>query len=131
MSIFLVVLAGCGSVSVTLPEEIGSDFDLEATLDDLRDCEALGDTFVAVVREAAGDLDSLAEESSGSVPEARLAEKVDAVTATAYYELAERLGCDAVQQRLDTVDRLRDIDPSSAAGEELVTQVIRRLHQQR
>lgn len=127
VALVTLVVAGCGSVSVTLPEDIGSDFDLDAVLVDLRDCDALGDAFVSVVRTAADDLDALAEESEGSVPAADLAAKVDVVVGTGYYQVAERIGCDMVRQRVDTLDRLRSLDPSSAAGEELIAEVTRDL----
>lgn len=124
------VLASCGSVSVNLPDEIGAGFDLEATLDDLRNCDTLSDTFVAVVREAAEDLDALAETTGGRVPAAELAERVDVISSTTYWDVARRLGCNAVAQRVDTLDRLRDLSPDSAAGDDLVTEVIRELEAQ-
>jgi hypothetical protein len=122
-----VILTACGGVSVSLPDEIGAGFDLEATLDDLRNCDTLSETFVAVVREAAEDLDALAESTGGRVAAAELAERVDALSATAYWEVARRLGCNAVAQRVDTLDRLRELSPDSEAGDDLVTEVIRQL----
>ena len=123
-----LILGACGSVA--LPAEIGPDFDLGGVLDDLRDCDALSETFVAVVREAAEDLDNLSDASGGLVPAAELAEKVDVLTGNAYFDIAERLGCNAVAQRVDTIDRLRNLTPDSAAGEDLVTEVIRELEAQ-
>lgn len=126
----LVLFTACGGVSVTLPDEIGADFDLDQVLGDLRDCDALSDTFVAVVREGAADLDELAEATDGRVPAGELAAKVDVIADTAYFEVAERLGCDAVAQRLDTIDRLRDLSPSSEAGSDLVDEIIEELEAQ-
>lgn len=126
----LLAVAACGSVTVNLPDEIGADFDLEATLGELTDCDTLSDTFVAVVRHAAADIDELAESSGGRVPAGELADKVDLVVDGAYFEVAERLGCSAVTQRLETLDRLRRLDPATAAGNDLVTEVIRELEQQ-
>lgn len=129
-SLLAVLLTACAGVSVDLPDEIGAGFDLEATLDDLRNCDTLSETFVAVVREAAEDLDALAESTGGRVPAAELAERVDALSSTAYWEVARRLGCNAVAQRVDTLDRLRELSPDSAAGDDLVTEVIRQLEAQ-
>ena len=125
-----VVLTACGGVSVSFPDEIGAGFDLESTLDDLRNCDTLSETFVAVVKEAAEDLDALAESTGGRVPAAELAERVDALSGTVYWEVARRLGCNAVAQRLDTLDRLRNLSPESEAGDDLVTEVIRQLEAQ-
>lgn len=120
----LPMIVSCGGVNVDLPEEIGSDFDIDGLLEDLGDCDALSATFVAVVREAAEDLDELSERSGGRVPAAELTEKVDAIVDNAYFEVAERLGCNAVTQRVETIERLRDLSPDSNAGESLVDEVI-------
>jgi uncharacterized protein YunC (DUF1805 family) len=126
----LPMVVACGGVSIDLPEEIGSDFDFDGVIEDLRDCDTLSDAFVAVVREAADDLDRLAEGSGGRVPAGELAGKVDVIVDNAYFEVAERLGCNAVSQRIETIDRLRDLSPDSAAGEDLVDEVIRELEEQ-
>jgi hypothetical protein len=120
----VVSLAACASVSVTLPDQIGPRFDLDKTLTDLRDCGTLSDTFVAVVREAAQELDDLAASSGGKVPSGTLTAKVDVIAKTSYFKIGEKLGCDAVAQRVDTLDRLRGLSPSSAAGKDLVGQVM-------
>lgn len=123
----LLTLSGCGGVTVDLPEELGPDFEIGSVLDDLRDCDMLSETFVAVVREAAEDIDALAEGSGGRVPAAELTSRVDALTGTAYFEVAEQLGCSAVSQRVETVDRLRDLSPDTLAGDDLVGEVIRQI----
>lgn len=120
----LPMIASCGGVSIDLPEEIGSDFEIDGLLEDLGDCDALSETFVAVVREAAEDLDELSERSGGRVPAAELTEKVDAIVENSYFEVAERLGCNAVTQRVETIERLRELSPESTAGENLVDEVI-------
>lgn len=117
-------LAACGSVTVTFPKDIGPGFDLDKTLADLRDCGTLSDTFVAVVREAAQELDDLAASSGGRVPSGALNTKVDVIAKTSYFKIGEKLGCDAVAQRIDTLDRLRGLSPSSKAGKDLVGQVM-------
>lgn len=124
-ALLAAVLAGCGGLA--LPEEIGTDFDLDGFLGELRDCDRLSETFVAVVREAAEDLDTVAERVGGLVPSQDIAAKVDLVSGTAYFEVAEKLGCAAVSHRLDTLDRLRGLNPESPAGESLVEEVIREL----
>lgn len=126
----LLSLSGCGGVTVNLPEEIGPDFEIGSVLDDLRDCDMLSETFVAVVREAAEDIDAMSEASEGRVPAGELTSRVDALTGTAYFEVARRLGCSAVSQRVETVDRLRDLSPDSRAGEDLVGEVIRQIEAQ-
>jgi hypothetical protein len=126
----LLTLSGCGGLTVNLPDEIGPDFEIGSVLDDLRDCDVLSKTFVAVVREAAEDIDALAEASGGRVPAAELTSRVDALTGTAYFEVAERLGCNAVSQRVETIDRLRDLSPDTLAGEDLVGEVISQLEAQ-
>lgn len=119
-----MALAACGSVTVTIPKDIGNGFDLDRTLSDLRDCGTLSDTFVAVVREAAQQLDDLAESSGGKVPSGVLTAKVDVIAKTSYFEIGEKLGCSAVAQRVETLDRLRGLSPSSEAGKDLVGRVM-------
>lgn len=115
---------------MSLPDEIGAGFDLEATLDDLRNCDTLSDTFVAVVRQAAEDLDAMAAATGGRVPAAELAERVDVISSTAYWDVVRRLGCNAVAQRIDTLEQLRSLSPDSGSGQDLVTEVIRELETQ-
>lgn len=112
---------------MNLPDEIGAGFDVETVLADLKDCDTLRETFVAVVRQAAADLDEVSEVTGGKIPSARLEEKVDAVVGKTYFEVAERLGCNAVAHRVETVERLRDLDPASEAGDDLVSEAIRQI----
>lgn len=114
----------CASVTVTIPNDIGPGFDLDKSLADLRDCGTLSDTFVGVVREAAQELDDLSASSGGKVPSGALTAKVDVIAKTSYFKIGEKLGCDAVAQRVDTLDRLRGISPSSQAGKDLVSEVL-------
>lgn len=122
-----LVVASCDAAG--LPVDIEADFDLEAVLGDLRDCDTLSETFVAVVREAADDVDSMAEATGGRVPAADLASRVDELTGNAYFAIAEQLGCNMVAQRVETIERLRGISPDTGAGEDLVTDVIRELEE--
>ena len=125
-----VAFSACVTVKVTVPSEIRSDFDLDRTLTRLDDCDALGDTFVAVVGEAARELDDLAASSGGRVPPGELTTKVDVVTGTSFFRIGGQLGCDAVSQRVDTIERLRRLQPESAAGKDLVEEVIRHLQEE-
>ena len=124
-------LFACSNTGITLPESIGTDFDLDKTLNEIRDCDLLSDTFVGVVRQAADEIDDLAASSGGRVPAPELAGRVDALVQHSYFAIAERLGCNAVAQRIDTLDRLRQLSPSSDQGEDLVTEVINQLDQSR
>lgn len=121
-----LLLASCGG-AVEVPRSEDGRFDFDAMLEELRDCDALSATFVSVVREAAEEIDRMAEAANGRLPAAELADRVDAIVDTAYFEVAERLGCGAVSHRLDTIERLRRLSPDSESGDELVDEVIRRL----
>lgn len=121
-----LLLAACGGVAIDLPAEI-TEFDFDQVMDELRDCDTLSDTFVAVVRQMATDLDEISEVSGGRIPAGELAERVDGVVESGYFEVAERLGCNAVTQRIQLVERLRDVDPDSPAGEDFLDEVIRQV----
>lgn len=121
----MATVTACAGATITLPEGIDSDFDLEDVLEELRDCDRLSETFVAVVREAATELDDMAASEDGAIPTGVIAEKIDAIAASTYFDVAEGLGCNIVQQRVETLDRLGDLDPESAAGNDLVTDIIR------
>ena len=129
ISLLVVGLLAASCDAAGLPADIDADFDLEAVLSDLRDCDALSETFVAVVREAAEDVDSMAEATGGRVPAADLASRVDELTGNAYFAIAEQLGCNMVSQRVDTIERLRNLSPDTGAGEDLVTDVIREIEE--
>src|SRR5690606_41624250 len=112
------------------PEHIVAGVALEAALDELTHRWTARGTFVAVWRKAVKDLAALAESTGGRVPAAELADRVDVISSTTYWDVALRLGCNADAQRVDTLDRLRDLSPDSAAGDDLVTEVIRELEAQ-
>lgn len=125
----LSLLAACGGAGIGLPDDLGTDLDVDAMIEGLRDCDAISETFVAVVREAAQDIDGFAEDSNGRIPAAELTERVDLTVETAYFEIAERLGCSAVDHRLDTIERLRRLSPKSTAGTDFVDEIIRQLEE--
>ncbi len=123
-AITTMVVAGCGQVAVDLPIDIGEDFDLDSVLDEIRDCERLTDTFIAVVSEGADQLDALADRSGGRVSQPELREKIEAISVNEFFAIAEQLGCRRIQLQLDTIDQLRDLDPEGAAGEELIDAIL-------
>lgn len=124
-----LALAACGSVQESaqgLRDRI-ADIDVNEALDGLRDCDRLSDTFVDVVAKAADTVDSLSERSGGRVPATDVREAVDNIAVSGYFDIAERIGCARLQQRLDTLDRLRDIDPESPAGTEFLDEILRQV----
>lgn len=118
-----LTLAAC---SAGLESEGGLDFSFEQTLDDLRNCDLLSETFVTVIKEATDQIDDLAA-TNERIPTAELSARVDDLTQSGYFAVAERLGCNAVAQRVETIERLREIDPSSEDGRDLVGAVIEEL----
>jgi hypothetical protein len=122
--IALTTLSSCGQVTVDLPDDIGSGFDLDSVLDEVRDCDKMSETFVAVVSRAADQIDDLAERSGGRVDPPELREKIEAISVTEYFRLAERIGCERLQLQAQTIDQLRDLDPTGSAGEDLIDAVL-------
>lgn len=119
------ILSACSQVSIPdLPSDIGENFDIDSVLDEIRDCDTITETFVAVVSEAADQIDALAERSDGRVDPPALREKIEAISVTEYFQLAERIGCKRLQTQADTIDRLRDLDPSGTDGQVLIDTVL-------
>ena len=120
-----LTLAAC---STALDSDGGFEFDFsfEETLDDLRNCDLLSETFVAVIKDSTDQIDDLAA-STERIPTAELSARVDDLTRSGYFAAAERLGCNAVAQRVETIERLRELDPSSADGRDLVGGIIEEL----
>lgn len=126
IALLVLALAACSSA---LDSEAGFDFEfsLDETLAGLRDCDLLSETFVTVIKDATDQVDDLAASSNGRIPTAELSSRVDELTESGYFAIAERLGCNAVAQRIETIERLRELDPTSADGEELIGGIIERL----
>lgn len=126
IALLALTLAAC---STAADSEGGFEFDfsLEETLDDLRNCDLLSETFVTVIKDATDQIDDLSASSNGRIPTAELSARVDDLTQSGYFAVAERLGCDAVAQRIETIERLREIDPSSADGRDLIGGIIEEL----
>ena len=125
--IAVVTLASCGQVTVDLPGDIGEGFDLDTVLEEVRDCDRMSQTFVAVVSEAADQIDALAARSGGRVNPPELRKKIDAVSVTEYFRLAERIGCERLQMQTRTLDQLRELDPNGSNGQDLIDAVLDRV----
>lgn len=121
-----LLLGACAGVSVEVPAEI-TEFDFDQVMSELRDCDKLSETFVGVVRQMATDLDELSDVSGGRIPANELSERIDTVVDSGYFEIAKRLGCNVVVQRVEILDRLREVDPDSPAGEDFLEEVIRQV----
>ncbi len=123
----LCFLPACATASDTvagLRDRIG-DIDIDATLEGLRDCDKLSDTFVGLVQTAADALDGLSERTEGRVPETDIRDAVDGIAVSRYFDIAERIGCAELHQRLNTIDQLRQLNPDTPAGEEFLEEILR------
>ncbi len=124
---------GCARVSESaqsLRERIEA-IDIDATLDGLRDCDRLSDAFVGLVKTAADAVDGLAEQSGGRLPAVEIREFVDKIAVSQYFDIAEQIGCLEVRQKLDTLDRLRGVEPDTPAGTEFLDEILRQVEAQR
>ena len=90
----------------------------------MTDCDRLSDVFVRVVREAAGQVDELAERSGVDATSSEFQAIVDEVSVSNYYEWAEQLGCARIQAQLDLVDKLADLQADTPAGESFIDGVL-------
>ncbi len=127
-----VLVAACGAAEGTvqgLRDRIES-IDIGATLEGLRDCDRLAGTFVGVVQTAADTVDSLAERSDGRISETDLREAVDNIAVSRYFDIAKGIGCAELDQRIDTIDRLRDLNPDTPAGEDFLGEILRQVESQ-
>lgn len=125
----VVLAAGCASVAEGaqgLRDRI-QDIDINETLDGLRDCDRLSDTFVGVVRTAADTIDELAAQSDGRLPATEIRGYVDKIAVNQYFDIAERIGCLQVQQRLDTIDRLRGVETETPASTDFLNEILRQV----
>lgn len=124
-----LALVGCDAVAESaqsLRDRL-ADIDLAQSLEGLRDCDRLSDTFVSVVGSAADALDSLSERTGGRVPETDVRNAVDTIAVSQYYDIAERIGCARLQQRLALLDQLQGLDTQSPAGEDFVEEILRQV----
>lgn len=121
----LLALVGCSSlegVTEDIKARVG-EIDLQETLSGLTDCERLADAFLEVVENTVAVVDETGGEA-GSIPAGDLADIVDEVSVSQYYDLAERIGCARVQAQLDLMDRLVELNAKTGAGESVLDEVI-------
>ena len=125
----LVIVSGCASAqeSVQGLKDRIANIDVDSALDGLRDCDKLSETFVGLVQTAADTVDGLAERTDGRVPVTDIREAVDNIAVSRYFDFAEAIGCAQLQQRLNTVDQLRDLSPDTPAGEDFLEQILRQV----
>jgi hypothetical protein len=122
----VVALTGCSDISANAEElrERITSIDIDAALDELQDCDALSERFVGLVSTAADAVDGLAETTDGRVPQTEIRRYVDTIAVNQYYKIAERIGCAQIQQRLRTIELLRDLNPDSPEGQEFLDQIL-------
>ena len=84
-----------------------------------------------MVQTAADTVDSLSERTNGRVPVTDIRTAVDAIAVSQYFDIAERLGCAQVQQRLETIDQLRGLVPETPAGRDFIDEVLNQVEAQR
>jgi hypothetical protein len=127
--------AGCSSVSekaTELRERVSDiEFDLDATLDQVRDCDRMSELFVSAVRTAAVSVDGLAERTDGRVPATEIEELVEKVSVGNYYDLGAKLGCARAQMQLNTIEQLRSLQDQTQtpAGDDFLEELMRQLEQ--
>ncbi len=122
LSLGLVGCSGLEGVTGDIKAKLG-EIDLEQALSGLTDCERLADTYVGVIKEMVATVDETGGEAA-AIPAGDLADIVDEVSVSEYYDLAERVGCARVQAQLDLVDRLVEIKANTAAGESVLGEMI-------
>lgn len=124
-----LMIAGCAAAQETAQgwRDRIATIDIDAALEDLRDCDRLSQAFVEVVQTAAEAVDGLAERTEGRVPVTDIRTAVDNIAVSEYFEIAERIGCARLQQRLDTVDQLRDLTPDTPAGQDFLEEILRQV----
>jgi hypothetical protein len=123
--LLLTTLFGCSGLegaTADLKARL-QNLDLEEALGDLTDCGQLADRFVSVVKDAVGRVDEFGG-SAAEIPAGDMADIVEEVSVSKYYDFAERLGCARVQAQLDLVDRLVDLDAETPAGAGFLDEVI-------
>jgi len=107
------------------------EFDLDATLDQVRDCDRLSELFVSAVRTAAVSVDGLAALTDGRVPVTDIEDLVNKISVSGYYDLGSKLVCARVQMQLNTIDRLRSLQDQTEtpAGDDFLEELMRQLEE--
>lgn len=121
-----VILASCSAVQEQI-DSLDFEFDLDAVLAQVRDCDALAEHLVDLVGRGAQALDDLATGSDRRIPETTVRETVDKITVSRFFDIAERIGCTSVEFRLKAIEDLRELTTESDAGRRLVDEILREL----
>lgn len=122
--VLLLTVVGCSGLegaAADLQARI-EGLDLEAALEDLRDCDAVSEGFLVLVREAVRRVDGFS--GSGEVGTSDMAAIVDEVSVSQYYEIAESIGCAKLQAQVDLVDQLRGLDADTPAGDLFIDEML-------
>jgi hypothetical protein len=130
LTILLGVVAGACSAIEQRIEGLEFEVDIDGVLDEVRDCDRLSARFIGVIRSAADAIDELSAANEGTVPATDIRETVDRIAVSRFYDIAEQLGCTRLQFQADMLDRLRELDPESAAADDLLEQLEGQLQQQ-
>jgi hypothetical protein len=125
----LVLTTSCATVQEQLAE-VSFDVDLDALLDEVRDCDRLSEQLVGLVRTAADAADTLAANRNGRLPETTIRETVDKIAVSRFFGIAERIGCTQLEFRLRVIDDLRGIPTETPAGEDVIEEILRQLEAQ-
>ncbi len=125
----LVAAAACGGVEETvsgLRDRIESiEIEPEAVLESVRDCDRISTALVGAVRAVADQIDGAG--GDGLIPATEIRELVDRIAVSRYYEIAERIGCARLALELDTLDRLRDVNPTTPTGRDFLEEIRRQV----
>lgn len=124
--VLVVLVVGCAGLQGATDQLMDriQDIDLEATLEDMTDCENLADTFVGVVKDTVDDIDAVAAEQGVDPPISDLREMVDELSVSRYYDIAERLGCSRLQAQLDLIDKLRGLEAGTSSGDDFLEEMV-------
>lgn len=123
VSVFAAGCAGLEGATERLKEQV-QRIDLGESLDGLTDCGALADTFVGLVKDTVDSVDEIAASEGVAPPISDLREMVDELSVSRYYDIVERLGCARIQAQLDLIDKLREIDATTASGDDLLEEMV-------
>jgi hypothetical protein len=123
VAVAVVGCAGLRGATDQLMDRI-QDIDLDATLEDMTDCENLADTFVGLVEDTVDGIDAVTAEQGVDPPIADLREIVDELSVSRYYDIAERLGCSRLQAQLGLIDKLRDLEAGTSGGDDFLEEMV-------
>ena len=130
--IVVATLAGCSGLEGATSDLRGrlEGIDIEETISELTDCDAISEAFIAAVRESADSVDEFAESTETSLPVSDIRGIVDDLAVSRFYEIAEQLGCARLQMELQLVDRLLEIDADTASGDAFLDEVLEQVQDQ-